>query len=247
MRFSPRSCPTWGLQICREITIAILKVKLRASLLSARLPSSPLKFILQFPTILPPTTTKMLPFSLFTLHTLFSILRLTSAQTCYFPSGAPLPSTDWFYSSMAPCNLPGLETICCATNRTNPSGADMALGNTRDECLPNGLCQNRKLRNGSDWTTCVVPSPTITSAYPVSVSSSSPSTFIPALNLPRLHFHRSSFIKNRRQIPTDSPIQLPRKLLHLAKLHISFVPVYLRPNARFRWGYARHAVYRESR
>lgn len=33
--------------------------------------------------------------------------------------------------------------MCCATNRTNPSGGPETNGWTADTCLPNGLCENK--------------------------------------------------------------------------------------------------------
>jgi hypothetical protein len=41
--------------------------------------------------------------------------------------------------------------MCCATNRTNPSGGDANEGYTADTCLQNGLCMN--IQNGGNVTT----------------------------------------------------------------------------------------------
>lgn len=49
---------------------------------------------------------------------------------------------------MVPCPQKSLETICCALNRTIPSGGDTANGDARDECMPNGLCLSKYLSEG---------------------------------------------------------------------------------------------------
>jgi hypothetical protein len=62
-----------------------------------------------------------------------------SADACRFKNGTALPS-EGFYNCYQPC--PG-SSVCCALNRDNTPGGNVSLGLTRDECLPNGLCQNR--------------------------------------------------------------------------------------------------------
>jgi hypothetical protein len=70
------------------------------------------------------------------------------AQTCYLPNTTPLPSTGDFFPAFQPCTSGGPLTICCATNRTRDPGGDARDGEVKDECLPNGLCQNRRIKNG---------------------------------------------------------------------------------------------------
>ena len=74
-----------------------------------------------------------------------SIIPVVLSQ-CYSPDGRLDPSPDFL-----PC--PG-STICCAINRKNfPGGNVTRDGYTRDECLPNGLCQNRgKVDSGKEET-----------------------------------------------------------------------------------------------
>lgn len=57
---------------------------------------------------------------------------------CHYANGSALREP----TDQAPCNLDGVRTICCATNRTNPSGGSLEDGATQDKCLPNGLCRN---------------------------------------------------------------------------------------------------------
>lgn len=80
---------------------------------------------------------------------LFSFTHAAHAQssgTCYFANGTALPDTP-DYSAYEPC-ISGATTTCCGTKRTLPPGAIRQSGFTRDECLPNGLCQNRYLTVG---------------------------------------------------------------------------------------------------
>ncbi|KAF2029435.1 hypothetical protein EK21DRAFT_21917, partial [Setomelanomma holmii] len=71
---------------------------------------------------------------------------------CYNIDGNRLPNDPTFYNMIAPCTPPGPSSICCATNRTNSAGGDAANGDTKDECLANGLCQNRVTKNGVETT-----------------------------------------------------------------------------------------------
>ncbi|KAF2473535.1 uncharacterized protein BDR25DRAFT_123754 [Lindgomyces ingoldianus] len=64
---------------------------------------------------------------------------------CYFSNGTIV--TDPIYEA-----CPNVPTVCCALNRSNPPGGDIADGETADECLPNGVCQNRFVSNGSSYT-----------------------------------------------------------------------------------------------
>lgn len=62
---------------------------------------------------------------------------------CRFSNGTLLPGTQEF-SQYAPCAETGnLATVCCALIRGNEPGGNLSMGATRDECLPNGICQNR--------------------------------------------------------------------------------------------------------
>jgi hypothetical protein len=75
-------------------------------------------------------------------------LTVALAQTCYLPNGTPLPSTGDFFPAFQPCTSGGPLTVCCATNRTGEPGGDARNGEVKDECLPNGLCQNLRIKNG---------------------------------------------------------------------------------------------------
>ncbi|KAH7413984.1 hypothetical protein DE146DRAFT_762503 [Phaeosphaeria sp. MPI-PUGE-AT-0046c] len=79
---------------------------------------------------------------------LFVLVPVALGQVCYLPNGSPLPSIGTFFPAFAPCTSGGPSTVCCATNRTGEPGGDVKNGEVKDECLPNGLCQNRRVRNG---------------------------------------------------------------------------------------------------
>jgi hypothetical protein len=67
---------------------------------------------------------------------------------CYRPDGGQ-ESLEY-----QPCNqVVGTASMCCATNRTNPSGGNLDDGWTVDNCLPNGLCQNESVLNGQEAVT----------------------------------------------------------------------------------------------
>jgi len=70
----------------------------------------------------------------------------TAVSACYDAKGTVLDSG---HNEYGPCSDPGLSTICCGINRPNPPGGDASNGFTKDECLPNGLCQNRVMKNGT--------------------------------------------------------------------------------------------------
>src|SRR5438876_11776247 len=60
---------------------------------------------------------------------------------CYRPDGKPVPSPG--SREYMPCNqIAGTTSMCCGSNRTNPSGGLAENGGTADIYLPNGLCQN---------------------------------------------------------------------------------------------------------
>jgi hypothetical protein len=70
---------------------------------------------------------------------LIALLPITAlAQTCYSPAGLPVQKEE-----VVPCALDGVTSICCYTNRTREAGMSHEGGATADECLPNGICQNR--------------------------------------------------------------------------------------------------------
>ena len=55
---------------------------------------------------------------------------------CYKPDGSLADG------SYVPCQQTGGVSMCCALNRSNPSGGLLSHGFTVDICLPNGLCRN---------------------------------------------------------------------------------------------------------
>lgn len=76
--------------------------------------------------------------SLLTLFALF----VPGESLCYLPNGKHDPLNKW----AEPCSsdpLSPLSTICCQLGWANAPGGDLKNGPTKDECLPNGLCQNR--------------------------------------------------------------------------------------------------------
>ncbi|KAF2637548.1 hypothetical protein P280DRAFT_108663 [Massarina eburnea CBS 473.64] len=69
-------------------------------------------------------------------------------DSCYYRNGTVVPSPYL----MLPCSSPN-PTICCGLGRAKPPGSEFPNNPTpedhvRDECLPNGLCQNRHVMNG---------------------------------------------------------------------------------------------------
>jgi hypothetical protein len=76
---------------------------------------------------------------------------LAQSDVCYFANGTALPDDD-LYNEYKPCTSGGPSTICCGVNRANPAGGNDTDGNTRDECLPSGLCQNRVTIAGVEIT-----------------------------------------------------------------------------------------------
>ncbi|KAF3000243.1 hypothetical protein E8E13_007679 [Curvularia kusanoi] len=73
-----------------------------------------------------------------------ALAQVSGQPTCYFANGTALPKNPTYLEYQA---CPG-SSICCGLNRSNPANGDPANGFTRDECLPNGLCQNRETVNG---------------------------------------------------------------------------------------------------
>ena len=82
----------------------------------------------------------LLPALSLTLASLFPI----ASCMCYVSNGSAV--LNWGSNSVyQPCSKDSsnpLSTICCAINRDNPSGGNIANGFTQDICLPSGLCQN---------------------------------------------------------------------------------------------------------
>ncbi|KAH7380211.1 hypothetical protein DE146DRAFT_288033 [Phaeosphaeria sp. MPI-PUGE-AT-0046c] len=62
-------------------------------------------------------------------------------STCFLPNGTANPSLGAAPCSSDPSNP--LSAVCCNTKWSNPPGGDLKFGQPQDECLPNGLCQNR--------------------------------------------------------------------------------------------------------
>jgi hypothetical protein len=62
--------------------------------------------------------------------------------TCYFAHGTAIP-VDPIYNQYRPCTSGGPSTICCGIDRENVAGGNSTDGDTTDECLLNGLFQNR--------------------------------------------------------------------------------------------------------
>lgn len=89
--------------------------------------------------------------------TITALPALTSAQgKCRFGNGTLLPDiAEW--NIYQPCpGTDGSTTICCAIGRSNPPWGNISQGYTQDDCLPNGLCQNRLTEtDGSKKTTWV--------------------------------------------------------------------------------------------
>ncbi|KZM18430.1 uncharacterized protein EKO05_0001324 [Ascochyta rabiei] len=73
-----------------------------------------------------------------------ALAQVSGQATCYFANGTATPKTPDYLQYQA-CSG---SAICCGLNRSNPSNGDPAKGFTKDECLPNGLCQNRVTENG---------------------------------------------------------------------------------------------------
>ncbi|KAJ5722987.1 hypothetical protein N7488_001022 [Penicillium malachiteum] len=81
-------------------------------------------------------------FALLILSVLLFPARILAA--CYNPDGSVQDGEAY-----KPCiAIDGAKTMCCALNRTNPSGGLLSAGWTADLCLGNGLCQN--VVNGTD-------------------------------------------------------------------------------------------------
>jgi hypothetical protein len=88
--------------------------------------------------------------SVFRLVVVLCTLLTFVRATCYWPPGNATYDRDLYEHQ--PCSndtTSPLNTICCALNRTNPSGGDKLQGRTNDECLPNGICRNRVLDHGT--------------------------------------------------------------------------------------------------
>jgi hypothetical protein len=90
-----------------------------------------------------------------------SVLAFGSSP-CYIPNGTDLNSLG--NSEIKQCSS-GVSTMCCSLNRINPPGNESSeMGWTQDECLPNGLCQNRYLSHGVPYASwwveaCTNPDP----------------------------------------------------------------------------------------
>ncbi|KAK7184473.1 uncharacterized protein CC84DRAFT_1217372 [Paraphaeosphaeria sporulosa] len=82
------------------------------------------------------------------------------SSSCYYANGTEISNTE-----IKQCS-DGVTTVCCALNRENTPGNETnEMGWTQDECVPNGLCQNRYMTDGVPQTTwwleyCTNPDPT---------------------------------------------------------------------------------------
>jgi hypothetical protein len=113
-----------------------------------------------------------------------SLLKL-STSTCYLPNG-----TAHDDEGTQPCsfdNANPLHTTCCHGKWGNSPGGDIKFGTTKDECLPNGLCQNRGMSTvvgqeqapwthfyrvyctNSDWSGCLSVCDTGVCSLPISI------------------------------------------------------------------------------
>ncbi|KAH8628509.1 hypothetical protein IG631_15766 [Alternaria alternata] len=84
----------------------------------------------------------LLSFTSLSLLVLPTVAMTGMVGTCYFANGTALP-TDPIYNQYQPCQSGGPSAICCGIFRDNVAGGNVTAGDTVDECLPNGLCQNR--------------------------------------------------------------------------------------------------------
>lgn len=77
----------------------------------------------------------------------FTVLAFGDAP-CYYANG-----TQITLQYVRQCS-DGVQSTCCMLNRDNAPGMETNGFNwVRDECLPNGLCQNRRVDNGRKITT----------------------------------------------------------------------------------------------
>lgn len=77
------------------------------------------------------------------IHVILAVLFMLTRRaisTCYMVDGNQ-STTDHL-----PCS--DGASICCALGRDDLPGSSSHAGATRDECLPNRLCQNRYLLSG---------------------------------------------------------------------------------------------------
>lgn len=65
---------------------------------------------------------------------------------CYNPDGTITKMTDMI--SCPRSDTFQLDTLCCGLGRENPYGGEKSIGATRDDCLPNGLCENAWVDKG---------------------------------------------------------------------------------------------------
>jgi hypothetical protein len=88
---------------------------------------------------------------------LISLLAVThlASSTCFLPNGTESTSPGAQPCSLDPSNP--LSSTCCNTKWENVPGGDLKFGQPKDECLPNGLCQNRGMstiqgKEAAPWT-----------------------------------------------------------------------------------------------
>lgn len=83
--------------------------------------------------------TNMLPLYHFqkSVFCVINCILATVKVACYFPDGDSVSNLTY-----QPCNnIGGVTSMCCALNRTNPSGGNVTDGAPADKYLPNGLCE----------------------------------------------------------------------------------------------------------
>jgi hypothetical protein len=78
-----------------------------------------------------------------------------ASSTCFLPNGTESTSLGAQPCSLDPSNP--LSSTCCNTKWENVPGGDLKFGQPKDECLPNGLCQNRGMstiqgKEAAPWT-----------------------------------------------------------------------------------------------
>jgi hypothetical protein len=96
--------------------------------------------------------TRSLPRSLLSLLVFAGLVfaQQEAWKNCFLPQGSQATNEQW-----APCSSDSsnpLSNICCATNRTIPTGGrGKDEFQTADVCLDNGICMNRYLDDNGDY------------------------------------------------------------------------------------------------
>jgi hypothetical protein len=84
---------------------------------------------------------------------LLPLFNRKTTALCYLPNG--LPDRN---DVNQPCFPEDSDEIrmCCASNRSNPSGGFLSNGRTSDTCMENGLCKNVARDYDDDNNTAVI-------------------------------------------------------------------------------------------